>query len=456
VIDIHANFIAVVAFRPKDYVSPTWNRAREAARDVLSRYLLADGRDVKESMLGLSLIATEEKKRQYRAKKAKAKGEAIPSPTPVTNLHTASARKELWSACYNSLASDDPHGLAILVKAISSFSHVEKLDRHGTWNHKDLGLEQVIKEHDFVHAVRAINSVIVISRDQFTRALESLAMQPDPGIVMRIWSEPDFPQSAVILLLSPIEEVHDPTISLIQQSFDNVDDRGDCFRTVLSKYPAQAMDGLCTFLSDFVETARVTPESCSLAKWLVRCFTDILDTLCQSSDEDGPLLHSTAFLSTFAGGTPMSKRVATLWHLMTTALAVIFKRTIDWAPLYDNETMVDWMRDALIFARGMAEHIRAFESAALGIPGARRVTDGGESPAKQTKTGAKLVSKLENVLRDLVSWLRLTEWVTKMLCRGLQLTTASRRCIRPLSSSRPSSAALPDRPLTCRKHPSSN
>jgi senataxin len=109
----------------------------------------------------------------------------------------------------------------------------------------------------------------------------------------------------------------------------------------------------------------------------------------------------------------MSRRVYNLWHLMTTSLAVIFKRTQDWAPLYDNETMVDWMRDALIFGRNLTEHIRAFEAAALGVSsGSSRFVDNGESPAKPTKTGTKLVQKLENVLRDLVSWMRLTESVT--------------------------------------------
>lgn len=361
-------------------------------------------------MLGLSLIANEERKRQTKARKAKQKGESIPAPIPVEHLHKASARKELWAMAYNALSPDDTAGVAILVNAIASFAHVEKLNRNETWSYKELKLQEVVKEEDFVAAIRAINSAIVTTRDPFAQALESLAMQPDPLIVKRLWDEADVPHSAIMLLLSPAEDVHDPTISLIQQSFDNVDDRGDCFRALLSRYPTAAMDGLCDFLGYFIETAKITPESCSLAKWLVRCFTDVLDALCQSSEDSGPLLQNDSFLSTYSDGIPMSKRVGHLWHLMTTALAVIFKRTIDWAPLYDNETMVDWMRDALIFGRGMAEHIRAFEAAALGVSGnSTRFLDTGESPAKQTKTGAKLVQKLEGVLRDLVSWLRLTE-----------------------------------------------
>lgn len=409
-LDIHAKMITAIALRRKNYPPPIWSGARDAAHEVLLRFFRADGRDLRESMLGLSLIASEERKRQSRARKAKQKGEPVPPPVRVERLHLARAQKELWGSMYNALSPEDSAGAAILLRAVSSFAHVEKLNPNETWNYKDLRLQEVVREEDFVSAIRAINSVIVTTRDPFAQALESLAMQPDPAIVKQLWNQSDVPRSAIILLLSPAEDVHDPTISLIQQSFENVDVRGDCFRALLSRYPSQAMDGLCDFLGYFIETATITPESCSLAKWLVRCFTDVLDALCQSSEDAGPLLQTDAFLSSFADGIPMNKRIGHLWHLMTTSLAVIFKRTIDWAPLYDNETMVDWMRDALIFGRGMAEHIRAFEAAALGVAGSSaRFSDSGDIPTRQTRTGAKLVQKLENVLRDLVSWLRLTE-----------------------------------------------
>jgi len=407
-LDIHANFITVVALRSQSFPQPMWSEASEAARSMLNSVFLLDGRDLLESMLGLSVIANEERKRQQKVKKAKQRGESAPAPMPVSSLHRAAVRKETWTMAYNALLPTDPAGAAMLLNSVASFAHIEKLNRDDTWSHAGLRLKEVVKEDDFVASVRAINTGLVTTRDPFAHALESLAMQPDPTVVKRLWQQPGVPRSAVVLLLSPAEDVHDPTISLIQQSFDNVDDRSDCFRTLLNRFPAQAMDGLCDFLASFIDMAKITPESCSLAKWLVRCFTDILDALCQASEEGEPLLQSSAFLATYADGLPMSRRVANLWHLMTTALAVIFKRTIDWAPFYDNETMVDWMRDALIFGRQMAEHIRAFEAAALGIPGGNSNFES-ESPLKPTKTGAKLVQKLEVVLRDLVSWLRLTE-----------------------------------------------
>jgi senataxin len=102
----------------------------------------------------------------------------------------------------------------------------------------------------------------------------------------------------------------------------------------------------------------------------------------------------------------MTRRVDALWQLMTDSLALIFKRTADWAPYYDNDVMVDWMRDALIFGRGITDNIRIFESAIL----SRTKTVAEDSgAAKMTRVGKGLVQKLEVVLADLVGWLRLTE-----------------------------------------------
>jgi senataxin len=410
---IHASFVNTVTLRLKDQPSSIWADARDAGREVLERFFRSDGRDVLESMLGLSVVITEERKRKQRARRAKAKGQAIPQPTPVAKLHHSTVNKQLWSTAYNLLSPTDVSGVAMMMRSVAPFAHVEKLNRDETWSWKELGLQEVIKEDVFVSGVRAINNCIAIARDSFSQAIESLAVQPDTSLPRSLWDEPGAAKAGIILLLSPADDVHEPIISLIQQSFDDVDDRGDCFRVLLDRYPTAAMDGLCQFLSDFIDTANLTPESCSLAKWLVRCFTDVLEALCQASNAGEPLLQSPRFLSTFVDDLSMSRRVYNLWHLMTTSLAVIFKRTQDWAPLYDNETMVDWMRDALIFGRNLTEHIRAFEAAALGVSsGSSRFVDNGESPAKPTKTGTKLVQKLENVLRDLVSWMRLTESVT--------------------------------------------
>jgi len=401
-LQVHAKYIAAVALRPNDRPGTAWASARLSAQSLLEQCFNGDGRDIVESMLGLAHIAFHEKRRLKRARGGR---EAL-APQPVTNLHRASVHGELWRMAYDNVGTADVAGVAIFLKTISTFSHVELLDRRNAWRGESL--KAVVKEEDWITSIRAINHGLRNSREGFAHALESLAMQPDTALTRTLWDIPGVPRSAIILLLSPIDEIHDPIISLIQQAFDDTDDRLDCFRILLQKYPDQAMEGLRFFLQNFIQTAQKTPDSCSLAKWLVRCFTDVLDVLCNPSSSE-PLLHAEAFLNNDAGGINMSKRVGDLWSLMTESLSVIFDRTKDWAPLYENEVMVDWMRDALIFGRGMTEHIRVFEAAFLGQSGSRFSGDDVDSPLKITHVGKRMVEKLEKVLKHLISWLRLTE-----------------------------------------------
>jgi senataxin len=400
-LQVHARYIAAVALRANDRPGAAWVPARLAAQNLLEQCFNGDGRDIVESMLGLAHIAFHEKRRLKRSK-----GRDAPAAQPVTSLHRASVHGELWRMAYENVGTADVAGVAIFLKTISTFSHVEILNRREAWRGDKL--HAVVKEEDWVNSIRAINHGLQKTRDGFAHALESLAMQPDTALSRTLWDIPGVPKAAIILLLSPIDEIHDPVISLIQQAFDDADDRLDCFRHLLQRYPDQAMDGLRSFLSSFILTAAKTPDSCSLAKWLVRCFTDVIDVLCNPSSSE-PLLHSESFLTNHAGDMSMSKRVGELWSLMTESLTVIFDRTKDWAPLYENEIMVDWMRDALIFGRGMTDHIRVFEAAFLGQSGSRFGGDDMESPLKITHVGRRMVEKLEKVLKHLVSWLRLTE-----------------------------------------------
>lgn len=399
---VHAKFITTVGLQSKDRPGVPWGLARLSAQLLLEQCFSADGRDIVESLLGLAHIAFTERRRLRRAKS----GRDAPTPQPVTRLHKATVQRQLWQMAYENVGMSDVNGVAIFIKSVATFGHVEILDRHNAWKHDKL--DAVIKEEDWVAAIRAINHGLKDTREGFARALESMAMQPDTSITRSLFDIPGVTRSAIILLLSPVEELHEPIISLVQQAFVDADDRMECFRILLREYPNQAMDGLQTFLSSFIQTADKTPDSCSLAKWLVRCFTDVLDVLCNPSASE-PLLHVESFLETRTNGTSMSKRVSELWQLMTESLAVIFDRTKEWAPLYENEAMVDWMRDALIFGRGMAEHIRVFEAASLGQSGSRFSVDAAESPMKITHVGKRLVEKLEKVLKHLVSWLRLTE-----------------------------------------------
>lgn len=404
-LEIHAAFIAALALRPEKRQSPAWNDPRSAARGVLSDYFESDQQDLHECMLFLANITFNERKRQYRRKKLK---QEVKAAVPVMHLHLASVRKELWSHAYNALLPSDPEGMALIAKAMSYTAHMDTLDRHGAWEYRDLS--EVIEENDWICGIRAVNNGLHATRDPFRHAVESLAMQADPGLAQNFWRVPGMVKAGIVLLLSPTDSIHDPVITLLQQAYGDVDDRADCFRILLRDHAAFAIDGLCSFLSTFIATANKAPESCSLAKWLVRCFTEILEVLCHTSDEAEALLQTPRFIDDYTDNRPMSKRMRDLWFLMTESLSVIFNRTQAWAPYYENAVMIDWMRDALIFGRHMTENVRAFEAAALGRTDSDPAgEDRGKSPAKLSSVGRKMVQQLEKVLKDLVAWLRLTD-----------------------------------------------
>ncbi|KAK4689196.1 senataxin, partial [Tremellales sp. Uapishka_1] len=406
-LDVHALFIATVALQPKDHPSPTWSDARHHARDLLTQIFLVDGNNIAENMLSMALASYNERRRKQKEKRKLVVG----PPDKIDKLPVVSVRKDLWSTTYEALSPQDVKGIAILMKAVVPFSHMEKLDRTMAWSAE--GLEKVVDEAQWTVSVRAINSSLAATRDkQFPSALEALATLPDPTIVRSLWQQPNLGKVGIVLLLSPAAEVHDPVMDVIRQSFDEVDDRGDCFRVLLQKFPDAAMDGLADFLRTFIQTAQFTPESCYQAKWLVRCFTDILEVLCRPSESCDALLQTEDFLASYSDGKRMSKRIGLLWQLMNSALALIFKRTVSWADYYSNEIMTDWMRDALIFGRCMVDYIRSFEAAMLGQTADRFNEKNQATPVKTTSVGKSMVLNLAEVLKNLVPWFRLTDLET--------------------------------------------
>lgn len=397
---MHAKFITAIAFRAQDYPLPNWSDSRAAAQRLLEQTFRQDGRDIVESLLGLAAICHNEEKRKQKARRT---NKVILPAVRVQNLHRVAMRKEIWTMAYNDLPPTDPVGAGILIVGVASFAHVEPLDRGNAWAYKKVS--EVVGEEDWTASIRALNNSLNITTRPLSRALEALAMRPD--VSRQLWAQPNLPESAILLLLSPTAEIHDPTISLIQQSFEDVDDRADCFRALLTQHPSESMDGLAVFLQNFIRAATITPESCSLAKWFVRCFHDVLDVLCRASDSDA-LLQTHSFLTAYHDGKAMHRRITDVWSLMNTALAVIFKRTIDWAPLFANDIMIDWMRDALIFGRQMADSVRVFDSATYEQCN-KSSDEQSQGSTRLTTTGKIMISKLQIVLTDLVAWLRLTE-----------------------------------------------
>ena len=397
-LDIHATFIANVAFREQDYPGGVWHGAREAARKLISTCFHADNNDAMDSAYALAILAAAERGRRAR----KAKDQKVPEAQTLDQIHRADSSKSLWAAVYNAISPRDPDAIALLMQTIAQAAHFDLLDAERGWGAKHLS--EMVDPKAWLESVNAVNVALKSSREHFAQTIESFSLQPQESLLHDLFAIPGVAHSAMLLLLSPDDSVNEAILSLIQQTFD-VDDRSEAFRALLRKYPMEAVDALSISLQSFSMLAQKTPESCSLAKRLVRCFFDIVEALCSSTDGDVPLLISDTFMSAHRSDTNMRRQISHLWHLMNTALAVIYKRTPQWAVWFENSVMTDWMRDALILGSQLCDKVRMFESAVLGVTG----PSVSESPAKVSNSGRTLVSKLHVVLRDLTLWLRLTE-----------------------------------------------
>ncbi|ORX36373.1 SEN1 N terminal-domain-containing protein [Kockovaella imperatae] len=402
VLDEQAKFITASAFDGTDQSSETQVVARQLIQ-ICFRY---DCKDIIETTLGLAIIVTKEMRRQKQARRAAENGNAIPAPVVASHLHRVKISDRLWSETYQQVNISSPDNLALLFASVAQCAHIDKLDRSGSWGYDALRLGAAVGRDDYRDAKHSINTAIKISRDEFPRLLESVAVSWSDSRQASFWKSDEVCRAGIILLLSPVEDIHNATSNLLQQFFPESDVRSDYFRALLRHNPIASIDGLIQFLDTFVQTGSLTQESCSLSKWLVRCFTDILEVLCGHAGDDGPLLQSSDFINTQSLGQSARRKVHELWDRMCNALCVIFKRTPSWADFYDREFMVDWMRDALIFGRQIADYFRSFEAAASdNTEHASR----GPSPAKATRSGTELIQMLQPVLRDLTTWLRLND-----------------------------------------------
>ncbi|KAG5732132.1 hypothetical protein E4T56_gene2153 [Termitomyces sp. T112] len=112
-----------------------------------------------------------------------------------------------------------------------------------------------------------------------------------------------------------------------------------------------------------------------------------------------------------------------MWKLMTKSFTVILKRTPSWATYFDNQEMVVWMRDALIFGKDMLSTWRVIEKAANSRNPAA-IRDSG----KLSPLGKEMATGLQEVLFELSRWLRLTD--EELLHQSFALLTLIMTCFR--------------------------
>ncbi|KAJ6508793.1 SEN1 N terminal-domain-containing protein [Mycena sanguinolenta] len=364
VFDIHATMFVDVAFS-RSYNTSTWKTARSAAHKLIQTIMLHDITTIRGAINSLCLFL--------------AKKKAIDESDLLLT-----GGSQIWTKTYQTLQPGDDDGMAILIDVLSQAAHWDVLAP------KPFGFEKSRQ----LGVCRAMEFIWDGLQECFTRFTENSRSSS----LLEFLQRPRAVQNVFVLLLSPIAGIQLSVQSLVGLAFD-VDDRQDCYRALLENHPDAALDGLFQALTTFTKYALPVPEACSLAKHLVRYLQDVVDILC--SRPDG-LLHKSHFLRPGDESGPCS-RIPALWNLMNQAITVIFKRTPAWANYFENEEMILWMRDALIYGRDLMAQFRVFETAANSGSRVRN-----NDPGRLSKIGQQMADDLQRLLPELTKWLRLS------------------------------------------------
>lgn len=402
-LDIHSETLIAVAFA-RSFDGLKWKDARTYARQLFKIALSLDIQDVLAVIHELCKLLVHAQSGRVREGR-----------TDV-GIPTLSIRKQMWKKSYEALQTNDAEGLVIIISIVAQSAHIDPL------NTKPFSLISHIPNPGKSYTngesiLNEINRSLHVMWDGFQKIMTDYANYNDSSSALDVLRRPGVVKDIMILMLSPIESIQVAAQALVGLAFD-VDGRLDCFRALLENLPDAALEGIFEFLSTFVHYSPIVPEACNLSKSLVRCFTDIIEVLCASPDG---LLHSSRFLRPADDKGPASE-LPKLWTLMTKSITVIFKRTPLWSTYFQNEDMIVWMRDALIFGRDMLAQWRVIETAAS----SRSPPTKGRG--KLSSIGKKMVNDLQLVLPELARWLRLTD--EELLHQSFSLLQSLLDCFR--------------------------
>jgi senataxin len=315
----------------------------------------------------------------------------------------------MWNKLYPAIQTKDADGVAVVFAVVAQTAHLDVLHTKP--------FASAFEVSSAEETLNQVNRSLSTIRQGLIGTMTHYADVNTSSSALELLRRPGVVQDAMKLMLSPVEDMQLAAQNLVELAFD-VDARHDCLRALLENLPAAGLDGLFDFLSTFIDYAPLLPEACSLSKSLVRCFTDIIDVLCTTPNG---LLHSQHFLRPADDNGPAAK-LPKLWNLMAKSLTVIFRRTPLWSTYFDNEEMIVWMRDALIFGRDMLATWRVVETAANS-----RSTNA-VTLNRLSDIGRKMMNDLQDVLQELARWLRLTD--EELLHQSFSLLKSLLECFR--------------------------
>lgn len=366
IVDVHASIFIATAFS-KDHASEKWTEARTSIRSLVKALLRKDIEDTRDLLLRIR----------------------VPKGQPVDS-YNITIREHMWKDMYDKIDPSDPEAIALVVGVLVDIAHADDLRESVFVESAPESARLAMKEN-----LSKINHALKTFRVGFDDLVIRFLDFSRPSELQEFLRRPDVVKQIIVLMMSPVDTIQEAAQALGGGAFE-VDVRLDCFRALLQNFPQAALDGICEYLRTYVQYATRVPEACSLSKALARCLTDVIDVLCSSPNG---LLRTDDFRrSTFS-------LLPKWWNLMTSALSVICRYTPRWATYFENQDMVLWMRDALIFGRDMVAQWRVIESGAL--PPVDSSTTTGKRRLSQV--GKAMMNDLQQVILEMARWLRLTD-----------------------------------------------
>lgn len=314
-LDRHVTIIAKVAFDRAIARSEIWREASTAARAFAGTMATRDAQSIRKYIYAL-----------IDARKSLSNKDKDGPPWRLPHLGTCEA---LLSACVQPMRlSANVEGLASFVKALSHISHLARLSSRSWLAGKEEGKDKRLKA-----GVKTANEAL----ESFSKpACEMLRLMADedPNTIKELLHFEGIGEAVTILILSPTEDIANAAQSLTRQAYD-VSSRQDCFRALFQDIPEAALRGLVTSLRTFKDSALRLPEACGQAKRLVRCLTDVINVLCDPSEQ---LIRDENWVEKHNAQSQISK----IWNLMCTDISIIFDKTEQWSVMFENEEMTEW------------------------------------------------------------------------------------------------------------------
>lgn len=390
-----------------NYSSQQWSEARQKALELLQQTLMEDVMNTNDTITKLACMVLH-----------------VQNVEPPA-LHPI--QSQMWKKSYDNMHTNN--GLSSMLSLTARLAHVDHLTIEAFDPPKPL--DQAYRQ-TFVADIKGVNKALFIMRTGLLDSVTKYTNYNTAASIKDLLQRDDTATNIVALIFSPVEDLRIAAQTLVGRAFD-VDTRMECLRALLENMSIVTIHGIHSFITTFNNYAAVVPEACSLSQSLVKCMTDVIEALCNSPD--GLLLNERYLgISTDiphnASSTMTLNDLTSLWRLMTISIAIIFKRTPNWANFFSNDHMIEWMRDALIFGRDMLAQRRVFESAAVALSEQSYPRVSSQKPS-HFGHGHGMVDDLQRVLSELIKWLRLTD--QELLHQSFSLLQALLDCFEETS-----------------------